>query len=40
VIESYIAAGVERIIFTLPPAPAGEVLPLLHRHAELAKQFA
>lgn len=40
VIESYIAAGVERIIFTLPPAPAGEVLPLLQRHAELAKQFA
>jgi probable F420-dependent oxidoreductase len=39
VIESYIAAGVERVIFTLPPAPAGEVLPLLKRHAELAKQF-
>ena len=29
VIEQYARAGVERVIFTLPPAPAPEVLPLL-----------
>jgi probable F420-dependent oxidoreductase len=40
VIENYIEAGVERVLFNLPPAPASEVLPLLDGHAELAKRFA
>ena len=39
VIDSYIEAGVERVVFTLPPAPAAEVLPVLQRHAALAKRF-
>jgi probable F420-dependent oxidoreductase len=40
VIEGYIEVGVERVLFNLPPAPANEVLPILKRHAELAKRFA
>jgi probable F420-dependent oxidoreductase len=39
VIEQYANLGIERVIFTLPPAPAGEVLPVLENHAKLAKQF-
>jgi len=39
VIEQYAKAGVERVIFTLPPAPAKEVLPLLKNQADLAKRF-
>jgi probable F420-dependent oxidoreductase len=39
VIEQYAAAGVERVIFHLPPAPAPEVLPLLRSHAEVAARL-
>jgi probable F420-dependent oxidoreductase len=39
-IERYQKAGAGRIIFSLPAAPADEVLPLLAQRAELAKQFA
>jgi hypothetical protein len=38
-VEDYVAMGVERCLFAVPPAPAGEVLPLLDRHAELAAKF-
>ncbi len=37
VIEGYEAAGVDRIIFGLPPAPAETVLPVLERRGELIK---
>ena len=39
-IDAYAAAGVERLLFHLPPAPRDEVLPLLERRAELARQYA
>ncbi len=39
-IEKYAATGVSRCLFWLPPAPAEEVLPLLKRHAQLARSFA
>jgi probable F420-dependent oxidoreductase len=39
VIENYEAAGVSRIILSLPAAPADEVLPRLAKYAELAKQY-
>jgi probable F420-dependent oxidoreductase len=35
VIESYAAAGVRRVVFGLPPAPADTVLPALDRYAGL-----
>ncbi len=38
-VEQMIAAGVERAIFPLPPAPAETVLPLLDRQAALIEQF-
>ena len=31
-------AGVDRVLFILPPAPADVVLPLLDRYAEVARQ--
>ena len=40
VIDAYAGAGVERLLFHLPPAPRDEVLPLLEQRAELAKQYA
>jgi hypothetical protein len=30
-------AGVTRVVFGLPPEPAGKLLPLLDRYAELAR---
>ena len=38
VIDAYAEAGVERLLFHLPPAPRDEVLPLLEQRAELARQ--
>jgi len=39
VIEQYAEAGVERVVFNLPPAPRDEVLPLLETQANITKQF-
>ena len=39
-IDAYAEAGVERLLFHLPPAPRDEVLPLLEQRAELARQYA
>jgi probable F420-dependent oxidoreductase len=39
IIEQYAEAGVERVVFNLPPAPRDEVLPLLETQANVAKQF-
>jgi probable F420-dependent oxidoreductase len=38
-IERYQALGAHRCLFTLPTAPASEVLPLVRSHAELIKRF-
>ncbi len=38
VIDAYAEAGVERLLFHLPPAPRDEVLPLLEQRAALARQ--
>ena len=38
VIDAYTEAGVERLLFHLPPAPGDEVLPLLEQRAELVRQ--
>ena len=38
VIDAYAQAGVERLLFHLPPAPRDEVLPLLEQRADLARQ--
>ena len=38
VIDAYAEAGVERLLFHLPPAPRDEVLPLLEQRAELVRQ--
>ncbi len=38
-IEGYQQAGVDRLIFGLPPAPADTVLPSLERRAELIKPY-
>ncbi len=39
-IEAHAKAGVERILFSLPPAPAPEILPKLEARARVAEQFA
>jgi probable F420-dependent oxidoreductase len=39
VVQNYAELGVERCIFWLPSASREEVLPVLDRHAELAKSF-
>ena len=40
VIDDYAGAGVDRLLFHLPPAPHDEVMPLLEQRAELARQHA
>ena len=40
VVEQMIEVGLTRILFSLPPAEADKVLPLLDRYAEVAGQFA
>ena len=39
-IEKHAKAGVDRIVFLVPPAPGDVVLPLLEERARLAEQFA
>ena len=39
IIEQYAEAGVERVVFNLPPASRDEVLPLLETQANVARQF-
>lgn len=39
-LAQYAAAGVERVIFALPPAPAPDTLPRLRSYAEVAARFA
>ncbi len=39
-IEKHAKAGVDRLVFVLPPAPADVVLPKLAERARLAEQFA
>ena len=39
-IEKHAKAGVDRIVFLVPPAPADVVLPVLEARARLAEQFA
>jgi probable F420-dependent oxidoreductase len=39
-LQQYAGAGVDRCVFWLPPAPAGEVLPILDRYAGLAGRLA
>jgi probable F420-dependent oxidoreductase len=40
ILERHAEAGVERVLFSLPPAPADEVLPILKSYAEVAARFA
>ncbi len=40
IIEQMIEVGLSRILFSLPPADADKVLPLLDRYAEVAGQDA
>ena len=39
-LEKHAKAGVDRIVFLVPPAPADVVLPKLEANARLAEQFA
>ena len=39
-IEKHAKAGVDRLVFLVPPAPADVVLPMLEERARLAEQFA
>ncbi len=39
-IEKHAKAGVDRLVFLVPPAPADVVLPALEKRARLAEQFA
>ena len=39
-IEEYEAAGIERCVLWLPPAPADEVMPVLEGYAELVNKVA
>ena len=39
-LEVHAKAGVDRVVFLVPPAPASEVLPRLEQRAKLAEQFA
>ncbi|HWH32864.1 MAG TPA: LLM class F420-dependent oxidoreductase [Egibacteraceae bacterium] len=39
-VEQFAEAGVERLVFWAPPAPADQVLPLLDRYAPLVERYA
>jgi probable F420-dependent oxidoreductase len=39
-VEDYAGMGVERVLFAVPPVPAGEALPVLDRYADLALKFS
>ena len=39
-VDAYAEAGVDRLLFHLPPAPRDEVMPLLEQRAELARKHA
>jgi len=40
IIEAYAESGVERVLFSLPPAPTTEILPKLEKYAGLVTQFS
>jgi len=39
-LQQYRAAGIDRIVFGLPPAGRDTVLPLMDRYAAVARRFA
>ena len=39
VVDRYRALGVDRVVFGLPPVPAGDLLPFLDQAAEIAQRL-